>query len=110
MFGPTPLGNSSATQLNSPVGHQSQVDFPTPGTSDAGLVAQPTLAQQVIAAKRMIAAADAAEARASAEGRGLADEELVKLGYVADEGGTWGLNIPMHILKILLAEYRSHDA
>jgi hypothetical protein len=62
------------------------------------------LAKQVIAAKNMIAAADAAEAAAAAERRWLTDEELTQLGYVEDEGGTWGLNIPIHICKILVAE------
>jgi hypothetical protein len=62
------------------------------------------LAKQVTAAKNMIAAADAAEAAAVAEGRSLTDEELRQLGYVEDEGGTWGLNIPIHICKILVAE------
>ncbi len=59
------------------------------------------VAKQVADWKQKIAAADAAEAKAAAEGRGLTDEELVKLGYVEDEGGTWGLPIPNHICKII---------
>ena len=60
------------------------------------------VAKRVLDWKQKIAVVDAAEAKAAAEGRELTDEELVKLGYVEDEGGTWGLPIPDHIAAILV--------
>jgi hypothetical protein len=56
------------------------------------------VARQVTAAKNLIASAEAVEA----EGRQITDEELEKLGYVQDEGGTWGLDIPDHIAAMLV--------
>ena len=62
------------------------------------------LAAAKIAAKNMIAAEEAAEAAAVERGYPLTDEELKALGYVEEEGGTWGLDIPDSVIAALYEE------
>jgi hypothetical protein len=69
------------------------------------LSAEPKLAaKQILAAKSLIAAADAAEAAAAERGYPLTDEELKRLGYVEEEGGTWRLPISISICNALVKE------
>lgn len=66
-------------------------------------------AEQIAVAKNMIAAADAAYDAAIERGYSLTDEELKALGYVADEGGTWGLDIPDSVIAALWEEQKQKN-
>jgi hypothetical protein len=66
-------------------------------------------AEQILAAKNMIAAEEAAEAAAIERGYPLTDEELKQLGYVEEEGGTWGLNIPHNVIAALWEEQKQKN-
>ena len=63
-------------------------------------------AEQILAAKNMIATADAAYDASIERGYPLTDEELKALGYVEEEGGTWGLDIPDSVIAALWEEQK----